>query len=699
MYVANNIFNATSIAIVGASREKEKVGHAVLENLLKKFNGKIYPVNPKARRISGLECYKSVKDIPGKVELAVIVVPNKIVPYVLEECGIKKIKNAIVISAGFKEAGVEGAKLERQCVEIAHKHGVRIVGPNCLGIINTSNNLNASFASQTPKRGCIAFMSQSGALCTAILDWAALEDVGFSKFVSLGNKADLAENDFMRVFSDDEETRVILAYLEGLKDGVGFMKLARRTTKQKPVIVLKSGRTTAGAKAVASHTGSLAGSDNAFTAAFKQTGVIRVDSGEELFDYAIAFSTQPLPKDDRVAIVTNAGGPGIMATDACERSNLRLSSFTPRTIRKLRSNLPVASNIYNPVDVLGDATSKRYALALETVLKDRNVDGVIVALTPQAMTDINNVAEEVVRASRKTNKPILCSFMGGIDVASGIGVLKKNGVPNYQYPEKAAKTMRAMVEYRLARKFKHKKPQQINVDKGTVSRILSVARKEGIVNLSLLDSMRILEAYGIRTCKSKLVQTFNEALEAANEIGYPVALKVVSQDILHKSDIGCVTVNVSKNNLQSAYTRVIMNARKYMPNANITGVLVQEMVSGGREVIIGMNRDPQVGPLIMFGLGGIYVEMLKDVSFRVGPLNEDEARNMISEIKGYPLLNGVRGEKPLDINSLEDSLLRLSRLTADFPEILELDVNPIKVFEKGNGYLAVDVRIILRHEK
>ena len=693
-----SIFDARSVAVVGASAEKGKVGYAVVANLKESFRGRIFPVNPKYRRLLGLACYKSVLDVKGSVDFAVITVPAKIVPVLLTECGEKKIRNIIVISAGFKETGVDGARLERECAGIARRFGMRLLGPNCLGLINTYSGLNATFASQTPIQGNIAFMSQSGALCTAILDWAEKEKVGFSKFVSLGNKADLSENDFLKVLGSDDKTNVILGYLESLVDGARFMKLARRISKKKPILILKSGRTQAGAKAAASHTGALAGSDSAFDAAFTQAGVMRVDSGEELFDYAQAFSTQSIPKSDRVAIVTNAGGPGIMTTDACDRRCLRLSSLSQRTLSRLRKHLPPSANIYNPVDALGDADAARYAFAVDAVLADGNVDSVICVLTPQAMTDSLEIAKAIVSAARGRKKTVVACFMGGVDMDAGIKYLKKHGIPNYPHPERAAAVVAAMVSYSRIRRLSHKKPPLLpGVSARKAAATLKALYSSGRVAFGL-ESFDLLEAYDIRTLKSSLVRSQRDALKAARKIGFPVVLKVASPDILHKSDVGGVALNVSRDELEATYNKLLFNVRKFMPKAQIEGVFVQEMVSGGKEVIVGVMREPQIGSMVMFGLGGIYVEVMKDVSFRVAPLNRDEARKMMGEVKGYRILSGVRGEKPSDISCLEETILRVSRLAADHPEILELDLNPLTVFGEGEGCVVVDARMVLDEE-
>ncbi|MFH0860305.1 MAG: acetate--CoA ligase family protein [Candidatus Altiarchaeota archaeon] len=693
--MTTSIFDAKSIAVVGASKDKRKVGHAVIYNLKSTFNGRLYPVNPKEDRILGLKCHPTVKSIGKKVDMAVIAVPAKIVPSILEDCGKSKIKNAVIISAGFKEAGKDGGKLEIQCLKIAKKHGIRILGPNCLGVIDTESGLNATFASQKALRGNIAFMSQSGALCTAILDWAEKERIGFSKFVSLGNKADLSENDFLQAFLEDKNTKVILTYLEGFAKGEEFIRLARHVSKSKPIVLLKAGRTAAGARAVASHTGTLAGSDSAYDAAFRKAGVIRVDNIEELFDYAIAFTTQPIPKSENVGILTNAGGPGIIATDACERKGLTLSTFSRSTVAKLSKGLPPAANIYNPVDVLGDALEDRYEYALKTMLQDGSVHSMIVLLTPQLMTDSRNVANVIIKAAEKSKKPILCSFIGGVKVEQGSALLKRASIPNYQFPEKAVSSLKSLVTYNQIRRRKMSKPPMFRFREEQIGDIIGRHVKAGKVNIGL-ESLDILRHCGIRTCRSFTAKNADEAVSFQKKLKGQVAMKIVSDDILHKTDIGCVALNVREHDVRATYNRIVYNALRYMPHASIDGVLVQEMVGDSKEVIVGVSKDPQVGHLVMFGLGGIYVEVLKDVSFGVTPLTDDEALSMIEDVRGYGILKGVRGEAQSDISSIKDVLLRVSQLSKRFPEIVELDINPLKVFETGKGCVAVDARIILK---
>mgnify|MGYP005848474725 CR=1 FL=1 len=686
-----------SVAILGASNTPGKLGYAVLQNVLQYgFPGPIYPINPKGGEILGLTAYKSVSEVPGPIDLAVVVIPSQFVAEALEECGQKGVRGAVIISAGFRETGPEGMQRERELVRIAQKYGMRLIGPNCLGIIDTFAPLNASFAATMPTQGEIAFMSQSGALCTSILDMALAENVGFSRFVSLGNKADLNETDFLRAWADDPHSHVITAYIEGITDGPTFMRTAHEVTHRKPVIMVKSGTTSGGSRAVSSHTGTLAGSDRAYDAAFKQTGIVRARSVQDLFDFAIAFARQPVLKGDRIAVVTNAGGPGIMCTDALERSGLQLAQLAEETRACLREKLPAAASVLNPVDVLGDALADRYELAIDVVANDPNVDGVVVILTPQFMTEIEKTAEAVVRVSRSVRKPIFGCFMGAANVGAGIKLLNAGGVPNYQVPERAAAALAAMWSYRQWLNLPDDVPPQFDVDRERVRKVFASVRQSGRLSIGETESRAILEAYGIPIAKSELAATAEEAVRSAERFGYPVVLKIASPDILHKTDIGGVKINLNSTaDVRDAFDLIVYRATRYMPNAEIWGCLVQQQVKAGREVILGMSRDPQFGPLLLFGLGGIYVEALKDVTFRVAPIGQRAALEMTQEIRSYPLLRGVRGEKSADFAAITDALLRVSQLVTDFPEIVELDINPLKVFDEGNGALALDMRLVL----
>ena len=689
------LFNPDSVAVIGASHKKGKVGHGVLVNLIRYgYKGKIYAINPKPEKIKGLKPYPKVTDVKGKIDLAVFAIPAPLVPKSLLECGKAGIRAAIIISAGFKECGPEGAKLEREVAEISKRFNIRVLGPNCLGLINTASSLNASFADEMPSEGDIAFFSQSGALCTAILDWAVKERIGFSKFVSLGNKVDISEATLLESLGSDPDTKVILGYIEDVKDGREFMQVARKVTAKKPVIICKAGGTQAGARAASSHTGSLAGSEAAFNAAFVQTGIVRAHSVEDLFNYAVAFSYQNLPKAERLAIITNAGGPGIIAVDAVERSrNARVAAFNKETIDYLRKSLPVGAAIYNPVDVIGDADEERYRKSLKAILKDSAVDGVLVILTPQTTSKVRETA--VCMANLCDAKPLLASFMGGKLVEKGLKVLHKNKIPNYPFPERAVAAFDAMVEYGKFRQIPKEKIKTFSVNKDKAKRIIDEAIASGQKDIPEYMAREIIGSYGFVLPKSVLAKTASEACCAADKIGYPVVMKIASPTILHKSDIGGVRIGLADaKQVAEAFYEMTQRAKRVMPDAVIKGVLVQEMITGGKEVILGMSKDPQFGPLLMFGLGGIYVEALKDVSFRIAPITPREAKAMIGEIRANALLRGARGEKPTDIESIKDGLLRLSKLVMDFPNICELDINPLMVFpvDRG-GSVAIDVRI------
>jgi len=692
-----NFFEPNSIAVLGASATPGKVGHDVLKNLIKSnYRGKVYPINPKSSEIQSLKAYPNLIDIDEDIDLLIYIIPPQFILSTLDDCKKKNIGSVIVISAGFKETGLTGAKIEREMLKRAKELNIHILGPNCLGLIDTSSNLNATFAPGMPAKGTIAFFSQSGALCIAILDWALGEGIGFSKFISLGNKADLNEIDFMRFLAEDESTKVILGYLEGIEDGRTFIQVAREVSKKKPIIITKSGGTAAGAKAASSHTGSLAGSERSIRAAFQQAGIIRADTVSELFDYALAFACQPIPKGSHIAILTNSGGPGIMAADAVERYKLSLASFSKETQDGLRSFLPTIASIYNPVDIIGDASADRYYKSLELILNDPNVDGVLVILTPTAVIDIKETAEKVSNLSSKNGKPVLTSFMGKVSVEKGIKILQSKKIPNYNYPESAIKAFRIMSDYQnwlnapapsyLTFKTKRKK----------VETILAKARKKNLLNLGEQEAREIISSYGFKVPKSILTLTSKEAITAAEQIGYPLVMKIVSPDILHKTDVGGVRVGIENaHQVEEAFLEITSKSKHYLPRATILGVSIQEMVVGGKEVILGVTKDPQFGHLIMFGLGGIYIEVLKDVSFRIAPLSLKEADEMIREINSFPLLRGVRGERATDISSLRECLLRLSQLVTDFPDIIELDINPLLVKAEGEGAVAADTRITL----
>lgn len=671
------------------------------------YKGKVFPVNLKEKEILGYKCYPNISAIEDPIDLAVMVIPAKYVASVVEECGQKKVKGLCVISAGFKEVGHEGAALENQLLDICKKHNIRMLGPNVVGltsVVSDGEILNASFAPRAPLPGSIAFLSQSGAMLTSILDWSLNQGIGFSKFISLGNKSDLNETDFIEALLQDPETKVILCYLENIIEGQRFMEVAMSSSK--PIIILKSGTSTAGAKAASSHTGALAGSDVAYTKAFQQTGVIRVETMQELFDYAVALSTQPSPKGKGVAIVTNAGGPGIVCTDAVERANLQVANFQPETINELRDNLPAEAAVLNPIDVIGDAKADRYDFALKTCLKDENVHMAIVIQSPQAVTEFTETAEFIIKHAKDfEDKPIVAAFLGGGSVAEAMQVLKNANIPCYAFPEQAVDALKGLVlyaEYQKSLTDKESPPKYSDVDKKKVKEIFENVKEDERTVLLEPESINVVEAYGIPVPKTKLSTNPDEAVKFANEIGYPVVMKISSPQILHKSDIGGVVIRIKTDEeVRQNYRLIIDRSTRAMPRAEIYGVEVQQMstLPDAKELIIGMNRDPTFGPMLMTGFGGIYINFLQDVAFRInqkGGITKSEALGMISETKVYTLLRGVRGEAGSDIDALIDVICRIGKLVSDFENINEVDVNPIFVFKQGTGCLALDVKITLK---
>ncbi|MBS7619961.1 acetate--CoA ligase family protein [Candidatus Bathyarchaeota archaeon] len=695
----NTLFNPRSIAIIGASNSPGKVGFILTKNMIEcGYSGEIYPINPGAEEIQGLKCYPSVLDVSSEIDLVVIAIPANRVLNVVEECGRKGVKALIIISAGFKEAGREGAILEKKLVEICHKYGMRLQGPNCLGIIDTITPINLSFARTMPKRGGIGFISQSGALGTAVLDWAIKEEIGISSFISLGNKADLDEVEFIEAMGEREEVKVILLYLESIERGQKFIEIAKKIVKKKPIIVLKGGVSTAGARAAGSHTGALVGSFIAYRTAFKKAGVIFAESVEELFNYASAFVEQPLPGNGGVAIVTNAGGPGILVTDLCEKLGVPLATLSKTTRQELASKLPSAASLGNPIDILGDAMADRYEFALEKTLQDDSVNSVIVLLTPQAMTESMGTAEKIVEIRKKRpNKPILTVFMGGYSVNEASTYLKDNKIPCYDFPEKAVKTISTMLEYSRILGLEEEQVERFtDVDKARVEIIFQNARIDKRNVLLPHEAAEAVEAYGINVPKIRVARTSEEAIKFADELGYPIVLKIVSPDILHKTDIGGVVLNLkSPEEVRISFEEIMSRVSQFMPHARIYGIMVYKMLPSGREMIVGMSRDVQFGPLLMFGLGGIYVNILKDVSFGLAPLTKYEVDKMVEDTKAYTLLKGIRGEPPSDIQALKETILRVSQFILDFPQILEMDINPIIVYQEGRGCIALDVKITL----
>ncbi len=692
--VLKALFEPASIAVIGASRTPGKVGHSVLFNLIDAgYRGKIVPVNPSGGEILGLPAVAAIGELPAPLDLAVVCIPPKYVVDAVRELSTLPTRACIVITAGFKEVGREGWDHEQELKQVAQDAGMALLGPNCLGLINTHANLNATFAAGYPATGPIAFYSQSGALCVAILDWALGENIGFSKFVSLGNKALFNESDMLDYLVDDPKTNVILGYMEGVEDGRRFMEAAKRVTEHKPVVMIKSGTTSAGAKAASSHTGAIAGSDSAYGAAFLQSGVIRVKDVASLFNMAQAFSTQPLPQGPNLAVVTNSGGPGILAADAIMNSRLLMANLTNASIERMQGFLPSFAALYNPVDIIGDADAERYGKTLEVVIADPQVHAVLVLLSPTASVQIEGTAQAIIKASKDCGKPVFACFMGKERVEPGRRMLLDAGVPCYAFPEPAIASIEAMYRYQQWRS----RPMSVEVcyrrDKSRAQRVIEQTRVSGCTEIVEFQAQEFLRAYELPIPDTRLCRTSREAVSAAKQIGYPVVLKIASPQISHKSDVDGVRVGLkTPEAVQAAFLDITSRAARLRENAVITGCLVQAMApKGSKEVIVGFSRDPQFGPLIMFGLGGVYVEILKDISFRLAPLSLGDAADMVREIKTYPLLRGVRGERAVDFKAIEDVLLTMSQLAMDFPEIMEAEFNPVLV--NPDGAVVADVRV------
>ncbi|TFG28898.1 CoA-binding protein [Candidatus Thorarchaeota archaeon] len=693
------LFHPRSIAVIGASSTKGKLGNDVMRNLIDSgYERRIYPINPRADEVLGYKAFRSVKDVPSDVDVAVIVIPAKHVLRAVEECGQKGVKALVIITAGFKEIGHDGQEAEKQLVEIAEKYEMVIQGPNCLGIINTSAPYNASFSAGTPSKGTIAFASQSGALMTGILDWSLMEKIGFSKFVSLGNKAHLDEADFIEAFGRDPDSTFLLLYIESVVDGHKFMNACKKVIQHKPIFIVKSGVSAAGARAASSHTGSLAGSDTAYDVAFKQCGVRRASDMASLFDIASVFDDMHLPAGNRVAIITNAGGPGILTTDACEAEGLQIAQLSSQTVEFLKENLPPAAAVYNPIDALGTAQPEDYALCIEAALRDENVDSVLVLLTPQAMTKETETAQVIVEAHRKyPDKPVIAVFMGGNSMVYPRIVLTEGRIPIFDFPERAVHALAELYKYTLSRdSLKDEIIPTFKVERKRVEQIISEVRSDNRRVLLGSEAHAIAEAYNIPVARIRLATSSEEAKNLADELGYPVVLKIASPDIVHKSDIGGIRTGLnSPEEVEEAFLQILDNAKTHMPKAIIYGVDVQEMVEKGKELIIGCSRDVQFGPLIMFGAGGIFVNYLKDIAFRLAPMTRLDANELIMETKMGTLLKGVRGEPPSDVTAIEDTVLKISQLVTDFEDIVELDINPAFAYDKGKGVSAVDVKITI----
>lgn len=693
----DTLLKPKSVAIIGASSKPSKVGYAILSNIINDgFEGEVYAVNPNEKEILGKKTYASINDVPGVVDLAVIVVKRNLVIPILKECAGKSVGAVIIITAGFGEADNEGKKLQQEMVQIARHKKITVLGPNCVGLINPWHKLNASFGLPIGRKGDIAIVSQSGALVTALQDIASNSKIAFSILASIGNKASMDEIDFFKYLKDDTNTNVITAYLEDIPRGQDFMHIAEGITKVKPIVILKAGRTETGARAASSHTGSLAGSDSAYDSAFQRCGVIRVESIEELFDISKAFAYQPLPRGGRVAILTNAGGPGIMMSDALEMAGLKITKPDKGTQQKLSSILPTAASVNNPIDVLGDADAALYGKAMNTLLQSDSFDSLICILTPQRATDSKAFAGIIAENSKKHNKPVFTCFIGGSKISKGVEILREERIPQYPVPERAARVIMEMVLYSRYKARPLRMVDRFAVNKTPVIKVLKAYKSKESYEVGEVDAKTILKAYNFDMPPSTLATTVEEAVHFAEERGYPVVMKISSPDILHKSDVGGVKTGLnSSEEVEDAFELMMIRVKRKMPEAEIKGILVEEMVKGAREVILGMKRDPQFGPNIMFGLGGIFVEVLKDVAFGLAPVTAEECRKMIESTKSYKLLTGIRGKEPVDIDAIVLNIQKMSQLVMDFPSIEEIDINPLMVGQKGDGALVVDARLII----
>ncbi len=689
-------FRPRSVAVVGASRTPGKVGHDVLADLIAAgFGGDIIVVNPETDTILGRPCYPDLQSYGKPVDLAVIVVPRDRVLDAIQESIETGAQGIVVISAGFRELGREGFEIEEKMVSICRRRAVRLLGPNCLGIINTHHDLNASFAGRYPEKGVVSIFSQSGAVCAAMLDLCSTRHLGVAKMVSIGNKADINEVDLLTWLARDEQTKVIIGYLEDISGGEAFVKAAEEAAAVKPVIILKSGITPTGLKAAASHTGVLAPVDSAYGAAFKRSGVVQADTFEALFDYSAALALQPLPQGDRVLIITNAGGPGTMAADAVEKAGLQVAILENRTITLLRERLPRESAVNNPIDVLGDADPERYAEAIKSAQHDASVDAILLIMTPQTMTRPAETALAVA-AAVDGSKPVLASFMGGKDVLPGRNELSRAGLPDFDSPERAVAALKAMYQYSL---WKNRPPRQIThfrVNRRRVERIITRRLRTGRSTVGEIKGKDILSAYGFKIPLGSLAVNQEEAIEIAERIGYPVALKIGSPNIIHKSDLGGIQLNLANaESVEDAYDLMMLKISKRAPEAQIDGIYVEQMIPRGLEVVLGMNRDPQFGPMLMFGVGGIFIEVLEDVAFHLAPITESEAIQMLKSTRSYSMLENRRDKHGIDINAIASGLQRISQLATDFPQITEIEINPFIVGEAGTEPVVADVHLTL----
>ena len=695
MNVLDKIMKPKSIAVVGASTKEHTIGSDIMKRLQEyNFNGKIYPVNPKGGIIEGLQAYTSVLEIPGEVDLAIIVVNAKFVLSTIDQCHEKGIKGLCIITAGFKETGAEGAEAEKQLLAKVREYGMRCVGPNCLGVVNTHPDIrmDGCFAESLPERGNIGFVSQSGALGGGILNILKDLNLGFAQFISIGNQADVNAETALEYWENEADVEQILLYMESIQNPANFRKLASRISKKKPILALKAGRSAAGASAASSHTGSLAGADKAANALLGQSGVIREYSLKDLFATAKVFANCPIPKGNRVAIITNSGGPGIMATDAVCEHGMQMAKISDATKEKLRSFLPSAASVKNPIDMIASAPIEHYQQTLETVIADENVDMIITIYLPLKDIDVAKALMEI--KAKNPQKPVIGVFMTKSEFFNKISDMDVN-MPFFMYAEEAADGLNRLNQQRLWMERPEGKIPSFDVD--YKKEIIAKSVNEGREQLTTRESIDVLDAYGIRVCKSGFAKSEDEAVTIADSIGYPVVMKMTSKTTSHKTDVGGVRVNIqSAEQLRAEYQDLISKLEEKGLLEGLEGVIIQEMVKGNREMVCGIATDPQYGPMMMFGLGGVFIEVMKDVTFRIAPLTDVDAKEMIKSVKAYKLLEGARGTKPAQMEQIEETLLRLSQLVNDFKFIDELDINPLLISEKTGEGIAVDGRIKVR---
>ncbi len=694
----DKMFKPESVAVVGASNSEGKVGYIVLSNIINDgFKGKVYPINPKDDEIQGIKAYKNVSDLPEVPDLVVVCIPSRFVNPVVKECGEFGVKNLVVITAGFKEVGGEGAIMEEEMSSYVKEYGMNLIGPNCLGTTDSHTPINSSFSQVMPPEGNIAFLSQSGAMMVALIDWSLTADIGFSKIISLGNKAGTTEIELMEFLADDPDTAVVVCYSEAVAEDEDFVRTLRKVSAKKPIVMLKSGSSSAGAAAASSHTGALAGSDMAFDTAFEQAGIFRVTTMDELFDVALAFSKCPLPTGPNLAIITNAGGGGVVSVDTMERVGLDLVKFDEETNARLKEAVPPEGSIKNPIDVLGDAPVSRYKETLEIVLDSDGVDGLMVMVCPTASADADGIAQAIVDGSAEFDKPVLVVNMGGPTFENANELLSNNGIPTYVFPETAVKVFEYLARFAAIKNRVYDDPvnEVEDIDKEAVEAIFEKVKADERDTLLGSEAYAVAEAYGIDAAPIKLATSPEEAGELAEEMDFPVVLKIASDKILHKSDIGGVKVGIqSKEEAEEVYKEIIANAKKAHPDIIPNGVEVQKMMDSGIEVLVGMIRDQQFGPMIAFGMGGVLVNLLEDVSFRIAKgLTTQEIVEQMEDTKVIQLLKGFRGEAPGDIEAVKEAIVRVARLTLDFPEISELDINPIFVYEEGSSALDIKIKL------